>query len=108
MIIFAGSNYMKTITIIVKDLTPGTLTNVDGMNLRVAIDEALVSGHSVLLSFNGIHTISSSFLNSSLGEIFDKYGYDVLKSRIKITHYTTQLAGAIIKYVNDLKTSQVS
>lgn len=99
---------MKTISIIVKDLTSGTLTNVDGLNLRVAIDAALASGDSVLLSFSGIHTISSSFLNSSLGEIFDKYGYDVLRSRIKITHYTTPLAGAITRYVNDLKTSQVS
>jgi len=99
---------MKTITIIVKDLTSGTLTNVDGLNLRVAIDAALASGDSVLLSFSGIHTISSSFLNSSLGEIFDKYGHDVLRSRIKITHYTPPLAGAITKYVNDLKISQVS
>jgi hypothetical protein len=99
---------MKTITIIVKDLTPGTLTNVDGLNLRVAIDAALASGDSVLLSFSGIHTISSSFLNSSLGEIVDKYGFDVLNSRIKITHYTTSLAGAVTKYVRDLKTSQVS
>jgi hypothetical protein len=99
---------MKTITIIVKDLTSGTLTNVDGLNLRVAIDSVLASGDSVLLSFNGIHTISSSFLNSSLGEIVDKNGFDVLKSRIKITNYTTPLAGAITKYVNDLKASQVS
>jgi hypothetical protein len=99
---------MKTITIIVKDITSGTLTNIDGLNLRVAIDASLASGDSVLLSFSGIHTISSSFLNSSLGEIFDKYGNDVLKSRIKITNYTPPLAGAITKYVNDLKTSQVS
>lgn len=99
---------MKTITIVVKDLTSGTLTNAEGDKLRVAVDDALSSGNSVLLSFNDINTISSSFLNSSLGEIVDKYGFDVLKSRISITHYTTQLAGAIKKYINDLKISSLT
>jgi len=53
---------MDTITINIVDITTGTLTNENGVALKIAIDKALKDGHSVVLSFAGIHTISTSFL----------------------------------------------
>jgi len=97
---------MKTEKIIIKDITSGTTSNIDGLTLRIAIDSSLKVGDNVLLSFEGINTISSSFLNSSIGEIVDQHGFDILKDRIKITHYTSSLAKIITKYIDDLRYSE--
>ena len=90
---------MNSQTIIVKDICKGTFTNADGVALYCAISKVLSASGNVVLSFNGIDALSSSFLNSSIGNIIDEKGIDVLKNRIKITHYTPTLAEAIKKYV---------
>ena len=90
---------MNSQTIIVKDICKGTFTNADGVALYCAINRALSVSDNAVLSFNGIDALSSSFLNSSIGNIIDEKGINVLKNRIKITHYTPTLAEAIKKYV---------
>jgi len=99
---------MKTETIIVKNITQGTLTNVDGLKLKLAIDAALVKDNIVTLSFSGISSISSSFLNSSLGDIIENYNISILKNRIKITNYTPNLALIIKKYITNLEHTEVN
>jgi len=99
---------MKTETIIVKNITQGTLTNVDGLKLKLAIDAALVKDNIVTLSFSGISSISSSFLNSSLGDIIENYNISILKNRIKITNYTPNLALIIKKYIANLEHTEVN
>lgn len=97
---------MKATKVIVKDVTASTLSNSDGVQLQFVIDNSLAEGNSVILSFHDVHTISSSFLNSSLGNIIDKYGFDTL-SRIKIIDYTSSIASFIKKYISDMKTLSV-
>lgn len=96
---------MNTNKIIVSQVTSGTLSNSDGFSLKAIIDATLASDNVVLLAFDGIITISSSFLNSSLGEIIDQYGFDILKDRIRITNYTPSIGLAIKNYVSDLRIS---
>ena len=86
----------------VKDVTKNTLSNSDGVQLQSAIDSALAADDQVSLSFHDVHTISSSFLNSSLGNIIDKYGFDIL-SKIKIIDYTSTIATFLKNYIADLK-----
>jgi hypothetical protein len=93
---------MKTAKISVKDVTNSTLSKSDGVQLQSAIDSELVSDDMVYLSFHDVHTISSSFLNSSLGDIIDKYGLNIL-SKIKIVDYTASVASFLKNYVSDLK-----
>ena len=93
---------MKTTKISVKDVTNSTLSNSDGVQLQSAIDSALASDDVVYLSFHNVHTISSSFLNSSLGNIIDKYGLNIL-SKIKIIDYTSSVASFLKSYISDLK-----
>ncbi len=97
---------MKIEKIIIKDITSGTLSNIDGLTLKLAIDSALNSSDIVMLSFESISSISSSFLNSSIGEIIEKYGFEVLKNRIKITNYTSNLALFIKNYIANLRYSE--
>ncbi len=94
---------MKTQTIVVSQVTQSTLSNMDGYTLKASIDSILKNGSSVLLSFDDVITISSSFLNSSIGELIDQYGFDILKDRVKITNYTPSIAKAIKNYISDLK-----
>lgn len=93
---------MKTTRILVKDITNSTLSNSDGVQLQSAIDNALAADDLVFLSFHDVHTISSSFLNSSLGNIIDKYGLNIL-SKIKIVDYTSSIASFLKNYIADLK-----
>ena len=93
---------MKTTRISVKDVTNSTLSNCDGIQLQTAIDNALAADDMVSLSFHDVHTLSSSFLNSSLGNIIDKYGLNIL-SKIKIVDYTSSVASFLKNYISDLK-----
>jgi hypothetical protein len=94
---------MKTINIIVKDITPSALSNVNGVQLQAVMDKYLSAGDAIVLSFQGIHVVSSSFLNSSFGNITDKYGFDIL-SKIRLVDYTSTIAASVKNYISDLKT----
>jgi len=93
---------MNATKIIVKDLVHSTLSNAGGFQLQIAIDNALANADNIILSFHDINTISSSFLNSSLGNIVDQYGFDIL-NKIKIIDYTSPIASFLKKYISDLK-----
>lgn len=86
--------------LLVKDICKGTFTNIDGVALKKAISNALCSSDFVILSFSGVDAVSSSFLNSSIGDIIDEYGLDYLRNKIKITKYTASLADVIKKYIS--------
>ncbi|MDR0332895.1 MAG: STAS-like domain-containing protein [Dysgonamonadaceae bacterium] len=90
---------MKNQTIIVKNICKGTFTNADGVALYCAIVRILDASGVVVLSFNEIDAVSSSFLNSSIGNIIDERGIDTLRNQIKITHYTPTLAAVVKKYI---------
>ena len=94
---------MKKVTVILKDLVKGTITNNDAVPLKVLMDNVISDGGALVISFNEIALISTSFLNSSFGEIIEKYGYEVLKGRVTITNYSSELAAVIKKYVEDFK-----
>ncbi|NQU32620.1 MAG: STAS-like domain-containing protein [Bacteroidetes bacterium] len=93
---------MKPLMLSIKDLSDSALSNHDGIQLQSAMDQKLSTDNSIIISFRGINTISSSFLNSSFGNIFDKYGINIL-SKIKIVDYTPSVANCIRKYVSDIK-----
>ena len=85
----------------IKNITTSTISNEDGVKLKIAIENYLNDDNPVVLSFTGIDTISSSFLNSSLGEIIDKFGPQSLKNKIKIINYTPNIGNIISKYIRD-------
>jgi hypothetical protein len=95
-------------TIKVKDITKGTFTNEDGLSVYNAIYSAISENDSIILSFEGITSLSSSFLNSSIGEIIEKFGFDFLKNKIKITKYTPQLSGLIVNYIKNYSKPEIS
>ncbi len=98
---------MKAHKIIIRDITSSALSNIDGVQIQTAMDKYLNSGKVVILSFQGINVVTTSFLNSSLGNITDKYGFDILY-KIKLVDYTTSIASCVKNYISDLKTLSAS
>jgi hypothetical protein len=93
---------MKT-TLKVSDLTPSTVTNADAVGLRIAMQDAILKGEAIVLSFHGVTTLTTSFLNSSIGEIIDEFGFDMLKGKLSLTDYTPPIGKMISTYIADMK-----
>jgi len=71
------------------------------------LDKYLRQGQSVTIDFTDCHALSSSFLNSSIGEIFMKYGYNSLKGRIGVVNATKSQKKQIEDYITYLKEEAV-
>lgn len=94
------------ITIKVSDYTVSTITNSDAVGLRLAMKEAIINGEAIVLSFHGISTLTTSFLNSSIGEIIDEFGFDALKGRLSLVDYTAAIGKAVTDYIGNLRKHQ--
>ncbi len=89
--------------IIVKDIVNETYTNDSGYNLFITIKSYIDSNDTnVILSFEGATITSSSFLNSSIGNLVENYGISILK-RIKPTKLSQTQADVLRKYFNSLQ-----
>ena len=93
---------MNTKKIIVKDIISSALSNTDGIQLQVAMDQILTDKDNVVISFHGINVMTTSFLNSSIGNLIDKYNIEIL-SRIKIVDYTPTMATFLKNYISKIK-----
>jgi hypothetical protein len=89
-------------TIILSKLVAGTSTNDSGYVLFLELDKQLSAGENVKISLENCGSLSTSFLSSSFGEIYDKYGYASIKANITLTNYTSILAGQIKSYLDRL------
>ncbi len=78
---------MMTVNLKLLDLVEGTATNVDGITLFTEINKHLERGNIVRISLKGCGAFSSSFLNSSFGSLFDKYGITDVKTKVIFTDY---------------------
>lgn len=87
-------------TIIIKDIVKGTSTNSEALPLFLEMNNVVVtSNESVVLSFNNIEFVSSSFLNSSIGQFIEKYGFDRFSKNVKFADCKTDIAARIKDYV---------
>lgn len=87
-------------TLILKDIVHGTSTNSEAYVLYLEMQNVVEDkNQSITLSFSEIAYVSSSFLNSSLGEFIDKFGFDFFAKRIKFTDCKPELAKQIKDYV---------
>jgi hypothetical protein len=80
-----------------------TYTNSSGYNLYVAIKDNFVANQPIELSFDGISSTSSSFLNSSFGALIEEFGLDKFTSLVKIKNVTKGEAEIIKKYIQGFK-----
>lgn len=93
---------MKVRTIKLMDVVNGTSTNADGFTLFTLMDKAFSNGEIVKLSLENATPFASSFLNSSFGELMDKYGIEKIREQVKLTKYTRSRAMNIKEYLDKL------
>lgn len=57
-------------------------TNADGDKIRHLITDEIQKNNKVALSFDGVDSVSSSFLNSALIDLLDVYNFEQIKRNI--------------------------
>ncbi|UAL27787.1 STAS-like domain-containing protein [Bacillus paralicheniformis] len=70
-------------------------SNEDGQIIFDIIDQKFSLGEEVNLSFSGISGVTSSFVNTALIDLLDKYGFDFVKGHLKFIDTTKQINTAI-------------
>jgi hypothetical protein len=62
----------------------------DGQKVHAVISEALLKGKSVEISFKGIEDITSLFLNTAIGLLYNKFQEDDLRKRLTVINADPQ------------------
>ncbi len=84
------------------DIVPGTSTNIDGLPLFLELSKLFSEGYSIRLDLKGLTPMSTSFLNSSFGELADKYGYEIIKKHLVLFNYKKSDAMQIKNYLLEI------
>ncbi|RZK34988.1 MAG: DUF4325 domain-containing protein [Hymenobacter sp.] len=90
---------MTTSPLYLTDVVAGTFTNAEGAKLYTALAPYLATGQVVRLSLRDATPMSSSFLNSSIGDLLDHYGLEALRSSLKLVDFVPSHAAAIKQYI---------
>lgn len=88
-------------TLILKNIVKNSSSNEQGMILFDSLQNAYLSKDSLILYVDSDLSMSSSFLNSSIGLFLDKYGLNSFKETVKFKGSKNQysrLADYIAKY----------
>lgn len=79
------------------DIVSDTFTNTGGLQLFNFLESHIENNNPLTLSFKGSQALSSSFLNSSIGDLVAKYGFEAFKRNIKPIELTKTQAD-MLKY----------
>jgi len=75
----------------IADILPGANTADQGSRLFEILHHALRDSGTVTISFDGIQTATSSFVNVAFVALLDDFSYEDLRSRIRVTNSTRQI-----------------
>jgi len=74
------------VTITIKHLTPRCLNNNDGHIVFDEILRHLKKMEPIEVSFEGVYSTTSSFVNSAFIELLEHCDFERIKSLVRITH----------------------
>ncbi|AWV99388.1 STAS-like domain-containing protein [Arcticibacterium luteifluviistationis] len=92
---------MKTIKL--QTIIDSTYLSSDGLVLYSALSCYFDTKTPIKLSFDGIQAFSSSFFNSSLGQLLDNYGMNTFKEVVSFVDVNGSQAKWLRKYLDDYK-----
>lgn len=95
-------------TLSIVDVVHGTSSNADGDKLFATVASFVRAGQIVRLSLKGVTPMSTSFLNSSFGELIDEFGLDAVRSQVKLVEYVPSQAMRIKEYIDTFSLAQAS
>lgn len=87
-------------TLVLTSLVTGTSTNAEGDKLFAALAPYVAAGQVVRLSLLNASPMSTSFLNSSFGELIDTYSLAAVRANLKLIDYLPSHATLIKRYID--------
>lgn len=90
-------------TLVLTSLTAGTSTNAEGDKLFAALAPYVAKAAVVRLSLADASPMSTSFLNSSFGELIDNFGLAAVRNSLKLVDYLPSHAARIKQYIDGFK-----
>ena len=93
---------METNRIKVMDVVDGTATNSGGHSLYLTVKSILISGAKAQLDMRDLTPMSTSFLNSSFGNLVDEFGVEKIKSHVSLSNVKKSDAHRISTYMKKL------
>ena len=85
------------------DIVSDTYTNTAGYTLFAVLKRILADGEQVQLSFNGASAPSSSFLNSSFGNLIEEMGLEKFLQSVKPADVTPSQASLLKHYIQGFR-----
>jgi hypothetical protein len=85
------------VTITIKEYTNQCYTNHDGEIIHDLIIGGFKKGEKVKVSFEGMDSVSTSFVNSAFITVLEKYGFDKIKTNLGFVNSTKAINDAIRK-----------
>lgn len=73
------------------DLVRQCYTQEDGQKVFEELFPRLERGEKIELSFDGVETVPSSFINTSLIRLLDRIPFETIKSNLRFVHTTKQI-----------------
>jgi len=103
IVLILKTEKMEVAKINLMNLVQATSTNADGEVLCKVMEMAIRDGNVIELSLMDASPFSSSFLNSSFGALWENFGDDTLKGRVRITNYQPTRRDQIFDYLTKLR-----
>jgi len=75
----------------IKDLVPGANTSEQGACVFDVLKNALDNSSSIVVSFDGVQTATSSFVSSAFVALLDHFSYADIKARMRVIDSTRQI-----------------
>lgn len=69
--------------LVLSNFVNNTSSNEEGDKLFIALNELLHDNEGIIIVVDHNSALASSFLNSSIGQFLDRYGFELFQQRIK-------------------------
>ncbi|WLR54276.1 STAS-like domain-containing protein [Mesobacillus subterraneus] len=79
------------VTIRIKDHVGRCYSNHDGKIIQAVLKKNLQSGKTIIVSFNDIGGVTSSFVNTAFIELLNEYDFSYIKKSIRFVNSTKQI-----------------
>ncbi|MEI6143912.1 MAG: DUF4325 domain-containing protein [Mariniphaga sp.] len=86
--------------VILNKVVKGAYSNSDGYTLFCILKTYFLNNEQVEISMLGFPPMSSSFFNSSFGELIHEFGIEKFRSIVKFTNITNSQVGQIRMYLD--------
>lgn len=94
---------METQRIELMELVPETSSNASGERLLVELEKILLADKILEISLFNSPPLSTSFLNSSFGALWEKYGDERLKGKVRITNFQASRKEQLVEYIQKIR-----